>query len=393
MVRKEPSSIILSLLATFASILAVLYTPALPEITRFLHITESQGQLTITVFLVGYALGSLPFGPFSNRFGRKSAIYLGIILAIVGSFLVILVGNFPNYWLFLLGRFLMALGSSVGLKIAFTIAADVYQHEKLTKKISYFMLAGAVGPGIAVAMGGFLTNQFGWVSSFYCSIAYSALLLVLCFRLPETCLQKDPNALDISKVQAGYSRKLKNMKFLLCAFLMGCGTSFVYLFASKAPFIGIDRIGLKPDQYGLLNFIPPIGMIIGTALTHRLAGKRDALSNILLGIMITFLAALAMLFLFSFNIITVWSLFGPMPFLYIGLSLIYANASALAMSHAKDKSNASAVMNFLNMGTSVVTLFLIGALPHPAYIMPLAFALIAVVMLILRRRIVLMETS
>lgn len=385
--KKEPSLFILLLLASFASVSAVLFTPALPEIANFLGISSSQAEWTITIFLIGYAFGNLPWGPFSNRFGRKPAIYWGIALAILGSILVILVQWFPLFWLFLLGRFLSALGSSVGLKIAFTMIGDVYQGEAATRKISYFMLSFAMGPGIAIALGGFLTDTFGWSSTFYSLMGYSILLFILSLSLPETCQEKKPESLKIGKIATGYLNTFKNARIILSAFLMGCGGCFVYLFAAAAPFIGIDRIGLRPDQYGLLNFIPPLGMLAGTALTRKLTGKRDSLSIMLIGILIALAGAFFMLVSFLAGIVTAWTLFLPMPLLYAGLSLVFANASSLAMSHAKDKSNASAIMNFLNMGTCCIALFIFGLFPQQIFLLPLAFTFIALIMLLLRRRL------
>lgn len=385
---KEPSLFILLLLVSFASISAVLFTPALPAISRLLGISNGQAQLTMSVFLIGYAIGNLPYGPLSNRYGRKPTVYIGTLLATFGSLLVVFAGKAQLFWLFIVGRFLMALGSSVGIKIAFTMIGDTYQQEKATKKISYLMLAFAIGPGLAIAFGGFLTDRFGWESCFYFLTGYSVFIFVLSLFLPETGPEPDLEALNLSKIKAGYAQKFKNKKLITCALLMGCGTSFVYLFASEAPFIGIGYIGLTPDIYGLLNFIPPVGMIIGSITSNFFAGNKEPLTLIRMGILISLAFSILMLILFLFNLVTSWSLFIPMPFLYIGLALIFSNSSSLAMTHAKNKSNASAVMNFVNMGVSVVTLFIVEALPsHPPYVMPLFFIGIAIAMVMLRMRL------
>lgn len=385
--KKEPSVFILLLLVSFASVSAVLFTPALPEIARFLNVSIMQAQWTITIFIIGYAIGNLPWGPLSNRFGRKPVLYGGISLAIVGSIMIIFVEKFPYFWLFLLGRFLSALGSSVGLKIAFTMIGDTYQHEKAIRKISYFMVAFAIGPGIAIALGGILTERWGWPSTFYCLLLYSVLVFALSTFLPETCQKKDPDALSPSRIVSGYLNIVKNQKLILCSLLMGCGTACIYLFAAEAPFIGIDTIGLTPEQYGLWNFIPPLGLLLSTVISHKFTGKVKPLSFLLFGIVVFSIAAIVMTAFFLAGIVRVETLFLPMPFLYIGLALVNANSSGLALSHATDKSNASAIMNFINMGTSILFLFLIGFLPHQSYLLPLAFLCLACIMLVLRKRL------
>jgi DHA1 family bicyclomycin/chloramphenicol resistance-like MFS transporter len=383
-ILREPPLFILLLLVSFASVSAVLFTPALPQIAHQLNISDTKAQLTITVFLIGYALGLLPYGPISNRFGRKPAAYLGISIAILGCLLVLLVDRFQEFWLLMLGRILMALGSSVGIKIAFTMVGDVYQHEKATKKISLLLLSFAIVPSLAMAIGGLLTSHFGWASSFYFQIAYSIFIMILTFFLPETCHDLDPDALKIKNIANNYLLKLKNKKLIICAFLMGCGTAVIYLFIAEAPFIGINHIRLKPDEYGLLNLIPIIGLIGGALLANFLAGKKEPIFIIFLGIAAACAVSAMMLFLFLFEIVTVWSLFIPITIIYCAESLVYANASSLIMSHAQNKSYASATMNFINIGMSVVTLFIFGTISSRSiFLMPLVFTTIFCFMFLL----------
>ncbi len=179
---------------------------------------------------------------------------------------------------------------------------DVYSQTKATKKISYIMLSFAIAPGLAIALGGVLTNHFGWESCFYFLTVYSIALLGLSILLPETSNEHDLEALHIAKIKSGLVQKLRNKKLVVCAIIMGCATSFVYLFASEAPFIGIERLGLRTDEYGALNFIPPVGMIIGSIFAHQLAGKRENLFIIILGVVIALICSVAMLSLFLFGL-------------------------------------------------------------------------------------------
>lgn len=388
MSRREPPLFILLVLASFASVSAVLFTPALPEISKKLEISQAQAQLTMTIFLVGYALGNLPYGPIANRFGRKPAIYLGGALAAIGSLLVTLVSSRDTFWLFILGRFLMALGSAVGMKVAFTMVGDVYQQQTATKKISSFIYSFALAPCLATAIGGALTLHLGWQSCFYFLIGYSLLICFLGSLLPETAPSKDLNALNIEKIAAGYLEKFRSKELVACGLIMGCMSAIIYLFATEAPFIGIEKIGLSPDTYGLLTFIPPIGMITGSLITKWLTGKKDPHFLMLLAGLSSLVISTLMLGLFILGPVNVWTLFIPMPFLFVGLAFLFANTSALAMVRAKNKSNASCVMNFINMGTAVVALLLLELLPvHEAFFMPLLFVLFSGFILLLRRHI------
>jgi MFS family permease len=367
---------------------AVLFTPGLPQIAVQLGISEATAQLTITIFLIGYALGFLPYGPLADRFGRKPTACLGISVAILGCLLTLGGALLSHFALLMLGRLLMALGSSVGMKITFTMIADTYTQEKVTKKISYLMLSFSIAPAIAISIGGFLTEHFGWVSCFYFQTGYSLLLLLLACFLPETCKELDPHALKIKNIAHTYLQKLKNTKLVLGAMLMGCGSAVIYLFAAEAPFIGIDQLKLTANQYGLLNLIPPIGLIAGALLANKLASKKQPFSTMFLGIMIATACATAMAVLFALKIVTPWSLFLPMPLLYLGESLVYANASSIVLSTAKNKSYASAMIGSLNMLACLIVLLIFGWLPwRSAVLMPIMFTVTALAMIILRKNL------
>ena len=129
----------LLLLISFASVNAVLFTPALPNIAHFFRIGEDTAQQTITWFLVGYAIGQLLYGPIANRFGRKPALYAGISLQIVSSLLCVLAGVIHEYWLLVIARFMLALGSGVGLKMTFTLVNECYEPKIASQKISYLV--------------------------------------------------------------------------------------------------------------------------------------------------------------------------------------------------------------------------------------------------------------
>src|SRR5271168_2327617 len=97
---------ILFLLISFASISAVLFVPSLPLLAAHFGLTESTAQWSMTIFLIGYTVGQLPYGPIANRWGRKKAIFIGLDLALVGTLLCVFATHF---WLFCLGRLVQAL--------------------------------------------------------------------------------------------------------------------------------------------------------------------------------------------------------------------------------------------------------------------------------------------
>lgn len=373
----EPSLPTLLLLVSFPSVGAVLFTPALPTIAEFFHVTSGMAQLTVTLFLVGYALGQLPYGPLSNKIGRKPTLYIGLIVSIFGSLLCGIGGQLNQFWLLILARVITSLGASVGLMMTFTIVSDYYEPEIARKKLSSVIIAFAIAPGVAVTLGGFLTQHLGWKSTFYFEALYGLFLWWLSSRLPETSTDLSKEPFNLRLIIDSYLKRCNNAKLFVCSFIQGSCTSFVYIFAAIAPFIVIHMLGLSPSTYGLLNLVPSVGMILGSVLSHCTHHALSPHKSILLGLLFIIPSTIAMLIFFSFGVFNLWTLFVPYFFMNIGITLAYINCPAIGTAHAKNKPNASAVLAFINIGMCVISVFVLEIInsSNPLW-MPILFAVL-----------------
>lgn len=371
---KQPQLVSLVILCAFASMGAVLITPALPQIVRFFHVTEGQAQLTVTLFMLGYALGQLLYGPLANRFGRKPAFYIGISVATLGSIFSILAAPVNSYVLLLVGRLFEALGASAGLVTSFTVIADFYFPSQSRRITSYLIMAFAIVPGISVFIGGVLTQYFHWETCFYFLLAYGVFLFYPAYKLPETLKEKHYDAIKINRIHRSYKEVFKNQPLVRYALLYGFSGAIVYVFSADAPFIGIHNIGLSASHYGMLALLPTIGMLIGGMFSASMSTRFSAQQLLWLGVTIEFLFALVMSVTFIAHWITVYTLLIPMFFIYFGHALIAGNASSTAMFFALDKANGSAVMNFtcLSMVVLGTTILAVSHIHAPAF-MPLIF--------------------
>jgi DHA1 family bicyclomycin/chloramphenicol resistance-like MFS transporter len=379
--KKEPSVFVLLLLVSYAAVLAVLFTPALPSIAKHFQISTETTQLTITLFLLGYALGQLPYGPLSNRFGRKKTLYAGLILSIFGSLLCAMAGVIDQFWLLVLGRIASAFGASVGLMMTYTIMSDFYEPRVARQKLAYVMLSFAITPNASAALGGYLTQHFGWQTTFYAEAVYGAILLHLCKQLPETCTQIDPTPLSLKSIVFGYLRCLRNFKLVLCGMLQGCCTSFVYVFAALAPFIAIHTLGLTPGTYGLWNLAAAAGMLVGCFIARKTSHRISPLRSILLGLAILLVGSAAMLLAFLSGNLNVRTLFLPFSLINMGLMFPYINCAIIATSEVKNRASASALLSFLNIAMCVVTVLAIGPINLFPALLPLCFLVLLAVIL------------
>jgi MFS family permease len=368
----KPSMFSLFLLVTFSAVNAVLFTPALPSIAVFFAISTNTAQLTISLFLIGYALGQLLYGPIAKRYGYKKAIYVGMALCFIGIAFCLIAEPLHQFVYLAIGRLLTALGASVGLTMSFTIVSYVYDQVEAKKKISILMTGFALAPGISIAIGGFLLDRFNWQSCFYFLAAYAALVGYLSSHLPAIPESINPKALHLSNIAKAYLAQIKNPLLILGALIMGACTAFMYSFSAEAPFVSINLMQMSPSIFGLWSIIPSLGIFLGSQLSALLSKHISTSKGISLGFIINTLGSFIML-LALILCAKPASLFIPMGILLIGNCLIYIQASILALSQAEDKANASAMMSFLNMGLATVFVFGLGVFPKTLNLLPMLY--------------------
>jgi len=384
---KKPHIISLMLLSAFASMGAVLMAPALPQMSHFFKISMGSTQLVVTSFLFGFAIGQLIYGPFANRWGRKSALYIGVGIATLGSLLSILSSPFESFHLLLWGRFIEALGASAGLAVCFTVINDFYFPQQARRITAILMIAFAIVPGIAIAVGGNLTQYINWQACFYFLLFYGLMLIYPVFHLPETISQFDHRALHHKQILKNYSAVLHNKKLIGYSLLSGLSSANIYVFGAAGPFIGIHILHIAPALYGFLGLIPYIGVLLGSAVVIRLTNL-DVLLVLKFAFLLQLIAAIIMLICFALHDITLMTLFIPMGILCVGHPMIASTALSLAMQQIEDKANGSAIMNFLAISMPVLMTFILGALHiTAAWMMPCLFLLALFLMLVIHKLI------
>jgi DHA1 family bicyclomycin/chloramphenicol resistance-like MFS transporter len=374
-----PRIIILSLLISFATFLGILVTPAIPQIAQDFGISEVMAQWTMSIFLIGYSLGQLPYGPLANRFGRKKAIYIGVVIALIGSSLAYVASSF---WVLCVARFIQALGSGVGLKIAFTMIGDLHSGRSASKALAMLSIAFGIMPGLAAAIGGSIVVISGWSGCFLFLIFYTFALGGLCFLLPETAPQLQKDALELGKIGHGLLTQFRDPKVFFHAFLAGLASAIIYIFTTLSPLIAMNQIGLNPAQFGFWAFVPSLGLLSG-ALVARALSQQNRHHNMAIGILIIASGAIFLSFFFAKGQVNVWTLFIPLYVMNIGNNLTWANASTKGLSEATDKSNGSAMVQFINMSIATLGVFLIEVVP-PSTIMllPVALGIIITLMIL-----------
>ena len=394
---KNTQRAFLAFVSAFTPIYATLFTPSLPLLVNDLNMQLSQFHLPMTSFILGCALGQPLWGILSNRYGRKPALFLGILLTLLSCLICIVAAHIAHFNLFIFSRILMGIGSGIGLNTAFAVIGDVYSHEEariapssifapsclfadldVIKLFSFTKLFSSILTGSAVSIGGLITEHLGWSGCFYFLTAFGGLILLLSFYFPETSYRRTKLPQPWKTYIYQLAQEVKNSQLIMAGTISGCGLSMLLLFTTSSPFIAIHMIGLKPDEYSIWALMPSLGLIVGYIFAERIAHALSIKQLLSFGRKILFMASLFSLGTFYFGHINPWSFFFPMLCIDAGLALVFASTSTIALTSAKNKAYAGSIYHFIQFAfCSIFLPFLSVVCIQNPVLLPLIFLLLA----------------
>lgn len=252
--------------------------PAFPAIAAQLQATPLAMQQTISVYLIAYALMSLAHGPLSDALGRRPVILTGVGVFILASIGCALSPSLPTLLFF---RALQGASAGAGMVVGRAIIRDCYSGAQAQRLMSTVSMIFGVAPAVAPIIGGWII-AFGHWSMIFWFIAAFALVLWLASLawLPETHEPQQRVPLSLRSPAGIYRTVLADRVFLPLALAGTLNFNAMFLYIASAPVFVLELLGLGEQQFAWL-FVPTIaGMILGSFLSGRVAGRLSATATI-----------------------------------------------------------------------------------------------------------------
>jgi DHA1 family bicyclomycin/chloramphenicol resistance-like MFS transporter len=354
-------AVLLTALVAFGPLSTDLYLPSLPTLVRVFGTDIATVQLTLSVFLVGFAVSQLAYGPLSDRFGRRPVLIGGIAVFVLASAACTLAQSIEQL---IAARFLQALGSCCGPVLGRAVVRDVYGRERAATVLAYMAMAMAVAPAVGPLFGGFMTSLFGWRANFLFLTGFGVLILAaVWFLLGETNRHRDASALHPRRLVGNYALLLRSRTWLGFTLCIAATYSAMFAFISGSSFVLIGRFGLSPELFGLSFGVIVLGYMVGSFIAGRLSYRLGIDRMMRLGSTLAGAGGLIGAVLALARIDHTAAILAPMFAFMIGAGLMMPNAQAGALGpFATMAGTASALMGFFQMGLAAVAGILVARL-------------------------------
>lgn len=345
--------VILTALVAFGPLSTDMYLPSLPAMKAEFGASVSDVQLTLSIFLAGFAVSQLLYGPLSDRFGRRPILIFGIFaygFASVACFMA------TSIEMLIVARFFQAFGACSGPVLGRAIVRDVFGQDRAAQVLAYMGSAMALAPAVAPLAGGYLQVWFGWQASFVFLAGFAFLLVLLVFFLiRETNEHKNPEALKPARLLGNYLTLLSHSGFMGYVLLNSFVFSGLFAFISGSSFVFIEVFGLAPNLYGICFGIVVCGYITGTLIAGRFSRKLGGARMLRYGSLLSVCAGMLLFGVAYSGANSVASVVAPMVLYMISVGIVMPNSMAGAIGpFSKMAGAASALMGFIQMAIAAV---------------------------------------
>lgn len=380
--------LVLGALTALGSFTIDLYLPAFPVIEGELDVSTAVIQLTLTATTVGFAVGQLLVGPWSDRVGRRLPLIVAASIHVAASIGVALAPAIE--WLFVF-RVLQGIGAAAGGVVAMAIVRDLFGGLPLVRMLSRLSLVNGLAPILAPVIGSQLLLLMPWRGMFVFLAVYGGIvLLASVFFLVETLPAARRIDLGHSTARERYGALFSDRIFVGIAIIAGMTFSGLFAYLSSSSFLFQQVYGLDAQQFGLLFAINSLGVVGGvqaSAFLARFVGPQWILSGALTVLLLS-AATIVVLDAAGAGLV---GILVPLWFFIAACGFSFPCTQVLALAnHGSEAGTAASLLGALNFGLAgaispIVGLFGISsAVPMGAIMGCTAFVSIVVLWTVVR---------
>jgi DHA1 family bicyclomycin/chloramphenicol resistance-like MFS transporter len=259
---------LITFLSAFVPLSTDLYLPALPGMALYFNVTSDIANLTLILFFIFFAGGTLLWGPASDKYGRRPVLLIGLSLYTAASLGCASSVGIEQLIAF---RILQAVGGSGAFAVATAMIKDVYDSRRREPILAMVQSMVLISPVAAPVLGALLLKFVSWRGMFWALALVGLLAFAGSVALEETIDER--NSGSMVRALGGLFKVVRNPGFssLLALFSLPSLSSMAFIAASS--YIYINGFGLSPQVYSYYFAINAIGMISGPILYMQISRR------------------------------------------------------------------------------------------------------------------------
>ncbi|MBE8592821.1 Bcr/CflA family multidrug efflux MFS transporter [Pseudomonas sp. MAFF 301449] len=331
-----------------------MYLPAFGAMGEQLQIGAGAVGASLSIFLAGFALGQLLWGPLSDRLGRKPILLAGLSLFVLGCAGMFWVETAPQL---LALRFMQAIGVCSAAVSWQALVIDRYPADKAHRVFASIMPLMSLSPALAPLLGAMVLNHFGWQAIFGVLLGVSLLLL-----LPTLFLRNVPKPQTEAPSRLGYTQLLTSRVFTGNVMIFAACSASFFAWLTASPFI-LGDMGYSPNDIGLSYVLPTLAFLVG-GYSCRSALQRFQGKTLLPWLLVAYcISMLALYLVATLTVPTLTTLLIPFCLMALvnGASYPIVVANAL-MPFAENSGKAAALQNTLQLGLCFLSSLLVSSM-------------------------------
>lgn len=319
--------IMLGALSAFGPLSFDMYLPGLPQLSSDLGASETGGQLSLSLSMLGLGLGQVIVGPLSDQLGRRRPLVIGVTLFTVATFACALA---PNLGFLLVARFLGGFGGGAGAVLARSMVRDLYSGRDAARAFGITALVFGVAPVVAPLLGALLMAVTGWRGIFVAIAACGAALLLAALRLPETLPPAKRHDAGVASLFNEFPRVLCDRSFLAPALVLAIGFQPLSLYLAMSSFVLQQGYGLNAQQFGYVFAANSVGILLLGRLNLKVVDSLGPLRVLTWALLLSIVACLGVAAATVLGA-SVWWVIVPLFFAISVAGPLLPNATTLAL--------------------------------------------------------------
>ncbi|HEJ9485017.1 Bcr/CflA family multidrug efflux MFS transporter [Proteus sp. GOKU] len=332
-----------------------MYLPAFGMMQRELSISEGAISNSLSIFLFGFAVAQLLWGPLSDKVGRKPILLIGLSLFSLGCLGMLWVESATGL---LAMRFLQAFGVCSAAVIWQALVIDRFDESRAQHVFALIMPLVALSPALAPLIGASLLDHGGWRMIFMLLMAVTLVLMLPTLMLKNI---KQKSVTDANQSSASFMTLLKSPLYTGNVLVYASCSAGFFAWLAGSPII-LEKMGYSPQDIGLSYIPQTIAFMVGgygcRILLSKMTGK-TLLPLLLIGYAVS-MTALYLVAKFTEPTLTTILI----PFCIMaamnGASYPIAVSNALS-AYPEISGKAAALQNALQLGLCSLASFIVSA--------------------------------